>query len=61
MALLLAVVRGALSCHISCAVSIAGMLTKYVYNTLCSDDEEYVPPKPESVEIKEDDAFYTVR
>jgi len=27
----------------------------------CPEDEEYVPPKRESVEIKEDDAFYTVR
>ena len=27
----------------------------------CPDDEEYVPPKPESVEIQEDDAFYTIR
>jgi len=48
--------------HISRAVSLAGMSVNYVYNnTLCSDDEEYVPPKPTSVEIKEDDAFYTVR
>ena len=25
------------------------------------DDDEYVPPKPDVVEIKEDDAFYTVK
>ena len=26
-----------------------------------ADDDEYVPPKPEVVEVKEDDAFFTVK
>jgi len=30
-------------------------------NGRLGDDDEYVPPKPEVVEVKEDDAFYTVK